>query len=157
MSLGIGALKLAACRYVRSRTDLSLLSRLLLEELIDRYNVTRGCAWPSRTFLAARLGRGPTQIGEAFAEVQRAGLVQIGKSLGPTACGHRHNLYVIDLQRLAVADPDHGGHGAKDQKVGVAINSMLTMTTDTGSPRHDHRKTGEIPPENRLLTDQRTN
>jgi hypothetical protein len=131
----MAALKFAACRHVRGRTDLSPLARLLLEEPSDRQNAKRGCAWPSREFPAARLGRGLTRINAAIGQARRAGLLGVGKSARRARCGYRHTHYVIDLERLAALDPDRAGDGVGPED-GLAPRSRASRPR---RPRPENR------------------
>lgn len=132
MTRGVGALKLAACRHVRGRRDLTLLARVVLEELIDLYNVGRGCAWPSRATLARRLDRSQTQIGAALNELVGAGLIKILKFGLHTTSKHLRNAYSLDLAGLADGGMDYR------PDPGAAV-----LAAATGKPDACHRKTGE--------------
>ena len=144
MSRGIAALKFAAGRYVRSRADLSPLTRLLLEELIDRHNGKQGGAWPSQEFLAGRLGCGLTQIKGAIRMARRVGLLRIGKSARPTPCGYSHNIYMLDIELLAGLDPDRsGGLVVADSEVAVSVASPPAPAAAAGKPTRDGRETDQ--------------
>src|SRR4051812_5798388 len=127
---------------MRSRAELPPLTRLVLEELIDRYSDKHGCAWPSLAFLAARLGCGMTQIKGAIRAASGAGLIGIRKSGRPTARGYRHNVYMIDLELMAARDPDRGGYtDSTSNDLGTADTVRPRAAATVGIPTNHSRNT----------------